>query len=172
MFARLRPHLSYANVVSTVCLFVLLGGSAYAAVTLKRGSVKGKHIAKNAITAPKVKNRSLRAADLARGVVQLGVEKVVVRRRNVDLPSGPNNNAPGETQRVQIGCAAGEKLIGGTAYSINTSGEVLSSRPTTDETGAAVPEEGATFTHWSASGRALSDNPGHMRAFAFCAQAP
>ncbi len=172
MLARLRAHLSYANVVSTLCLFVLLGGSAYAATALKRGSVKGKHIAKNAITSSKVKNRSLRAGDLATGVVQLGVEKVVVHRQNVDLPPGPNNNAPGQTQRVQVGCAAGEKLIGGTAYSINTSGEVVSSRPATDETGAAVPEEGATFTHWSASGRALSDSPGFMRVFAFCAQAP
>ena len=31
---RIRPHLSYANVMSTVAVFVALGGSSYAAVTL------------------------------------------------------------------------------------------------------------------------------------------
>ena len=30
MLARIRPHLTYANVVSTLCLFVVLGGSAVA----------------------------------------------------------------------------------------------------------------------------------------------
>jgi len=31
MFAGLRSRLTYANVVSTLCLFIVLGGSAYAA---------------------------------------------------------------------------------------------------------------------------------------------
>src|SRR2546421_305995 len=32
---RLRPRLTYANVVSTLCLFILLGGGAYAASTFQ-----------------------------------------------------------------------------------------------------------------------------------------
>jgi hypothetical protein len=48
-------------------LFVALGGSSYAAVTLRRNSVKGKHIAPNAVTSRKVKDRSLRAKDFATG---------------------------------------------------------------------------------------------------------
>ena len=34
-----RPRLSYANVVSTLCLFLLLGGGAYAATKLAKNSV-------------------------------------------------------------------------------------------------------------------------------------
>src|SRR5687767_10114976 len=32
----MRKHLTYANVVSTICLFVVLGGTSVAAVTLTR----------------------------------------------------------------------------------------------------------------------------------------
>src|SRR5918995_1686027 len=68
----MRKHLTYANVVSTICLFVVLGGTSVATVTLTRGSVKGKHIARNAVTSAKVKNRSLRARDFARASLPAG----------------------------------------------------------------------------------------------------
>jgi hypothetical protein len=51
---------------------VALGGSSYAAITLKRNSVKGTHIAKNAVTTAKVKNRSLLARDFAPGQLPKG----------------------------------------------------------------------------------------------------
>ena len=49
MLSRLRPRLSYANVVSTLCLFIVLGGSAYAVATIgsndiKNGAVLSRHI--------------------------------------------------------------------------------------------------------------------------------
>lgn len=61
---RLRPKLSYANVVSTICLFVLLGGGAYAASKLPRNSVGTKQLKKNAVKGPKVADRSLTAVDI------------------------------------------------------------------------------------------------------------
>jgi hypothetical protein len=75
MFANLRARLTYANVVSTLCLFVVLGsGTAYAAVNLAAGSVKTRHLAKNAVTSPKVKDRSLRAQDFALGQLPQGAK--------------------------------------------------------------------------------------------------
>ena len=41
---RIRRHLTYANVISTVCLFLLLGGGAYAAFHLPPNSVKSRQI--------------------------------------------------------------------------------------------------------------------------------
>jgi hypothetical protein len=38
-----RRHLSYANVISTICLFILLGGGAYAAAELPAKSVGTAH---------------------------------------------------------------------------------------------------------------------------------
>jgi hypothetical protein len=56
-------RISSAHFIALIALFVALGGTSIAAVALQRGSVKGKHIAKNAITSPKVSNGSLRARD-------------------------------------------------------------------------------------------------------------
>jgi hypothetical protein len=48
---RIRPQLTYANVMSTLAVFLLLaGGGAYAAGKLKKNSVKSKHIASEAVT--------------------------------------------------------------------------------------------------------------------------
>lgn len=60
MGKRLAAHLTFANVLAMTSLFLVLGGTSYAAVKLGKGSVKGKNVAKNAITSPKVKDGSLR----------------------------------------------------------------------------------------------------------------
>ena len=82
MLSTLRARLTYANVVSSLCLFIVLGGSAYAATKIpknsvgarqiKTGGVKGKEIATNAVTTRKVKNRSLLARDFKAGQLPSG----------------------------------------------------------------------------------------------------
>jgi hypothetical protein len=86
---RIRSHLSFANVISMIALFVALGGASYAAVNLpknsvgpkqiKKRAVRGKHINKNAVSRSKIQgnavnggkvaNGSLSGADLADGSV-------------------------------------------------------------------------------------------------------
>jgi hypothetical protein len=62
---RIRSQLTYANVVSTLCLFLLLGGgAAYAASQLGKNSVGTKQLKNNAVTGAKVKNGSLTGGDL------------------------------------------------------------------------------------------------------------
>ena len=73
---RLRSHLTYANVVSTLALFITVaGGSAYAASHL----ITGKQIAPGTITAKNIKHHSLLSLDFANG----------------QLPSGPQGPAGG-----------------------------------------------------------------------------
>jgi hypothetical protein len=74
MLASVRDRLTYANVVSTICLFAVLGGSAYAAITLppksvgtkqlKNKAVKRKKIAPNAVNGAKVANDKLTGLDV------------------------------------------------------------------------------------------------------------
>jgi hypothetical protein len=64
MLRALKQHLSYANVVASLALFVALGGASYAAISLPRNSVGAKQIKKNAVNGRKVKNRSLTGADI------------------------------------------------------------------------------------------------------------
>ena len=59
MSPNLRPKLSYANIVSTLCLFLLLGGGAYAAIKLPKNSVGTKQLKKSAVTAAKIKNGAI-----------------------------------------------------------------------------------------------------------------
>ena len=63
----MRKHVSYANVVATLALFVALGGAGYAAVQLPKNSVGSKQIKKNAVIGKKVRNHSLTGADLNLG---------------------------------------------------------------------------------------------------------
>jgi len=89
LFSKLRPKLTYANVVSTLCLFILLGGTSYAAIRLGKNSVKAANIANNAVSSPKVKNGSLLAADFKSGQLPAG-------QRGPDGPRGPQG-ATGDT---------------------------------------------------------------------------
>jgi hypothetical protein len=65
--ARIRCHLTYANVIATLALFVALGGSAYAASKLPKNSVTAKQIKNSSVTSPKVKDGSLLSKDFKAG---------------------------------------------------------------------------------------------------------
>lgn len=55
----MRPHLSYANVMATVAVFIALGGSSYAALR-----ITGKNVKNGTLTGADVKNRSLTGTDI------------------------------------------------------------------------------------------------------------
>jgi hypothetical protein len=61
---RFRPRLTYANVVSTLCLFIVLGGGAYAATQLPSNSVGTPQLKADAVTSPKIKNGTIVGADV------------------------------------------------------------------------------------------------------------
>ncbi len=77
MFDRVRRHLSYANVMSTIAVFAALGGGAYAAATIgakdiKRNAVRAKHIKKNQISSRHLKRSAVTNAKIAAGAVATG----------------------------------------------------------------------------------------------------
>ena len=55
----------YANITSSLALFVALGGTGYAALKLPKDSVHAKQIATGAVRSAEVKNHSLRPVDFA-----------------------------------------------------------------------------------------------------------
>ena len=59
MGARLRARLTYANAMSTIALFVALGGVSYAATQLPPGSVGTKQLRDKAVTGRKVATSTL-----------------------------------------------------------------------------------------------------------------
>jgi hypothetical protein len=74
---RIRSYLTYANVVSTLCLFIVLGGGAYAAATItgrdvKDGSLTGADIKDNSLGSVDIKNGDLLAKDFKPGQLPAG----------------------------------------------------------------------------------------------------
>jgi hypothetical protein len=62
---RLRSSLTYSNVVSTLCLFLLLGGgAAYAATHLGKNSVGTKQLKNNSVTTAKIKDQAVRGSKI------------------------------------------------------------------------------------------------------------
>jgi hypothetical protein len=67
---KLRSKLTYANVISTLCLFLILaGGAAYGASQLARNSVGTKQLKKRAVTTAKIKNEAVTAAKVRKGTL-------------------------------------------------------------------------------------------------------
>ena len=74
---RLRERLTYANVMSTLAIFVALGGSSYAALTISGTSIENRSIPatklkRNSITAKEVRESRLSRVPRARTADRLG----------------------------------------------------------------------------------------------------
>ena len=67
MLKYLRPRLTYANVLSSLALFVALGGGAYAASQLPAKSVGTSQLKNGAVTTKKVKDHTVLRKDVKAG---------------------------------------------------------------------------------------------------------
>jgi hypothetical protein len=72
MSQRIRGRVTFANVMSVCAVFIALGGTSYAALTLPKNSVGSKQIKKGAVRSSDVKNRALRAVDFKQGQLPAG----------------------------------------------------------------------------------------------------
>jgi hypothetical protein len=134
VFSTLRPHLTYANVMASIAVFIALGGTSVAAASLSKNSVgssqirnsslTGKDVKNSSLTTSDVKNRSLLAKDFRTGQLPMGA-------RGATGPQGPAGpqGASGATNVVvrttsqsiagfatgRVNCQAGERATGGGA---------------------------------------------------------
>jgi hypothetical protein len=92
VLTRLRSKLTYANVMSTIAIFLVLSGVTFAIAKLPKrsvgtqqlkngavrskkihkGAVRSKRIHKNAVTAPKIKAGAVGRSEIAKGAVGTG----------------------------------------------------------------------------------------------------
>lgn len=70
MLSRFRARLTYANVLSTLCLFMLLGGGAYAASTLPSNSVGTEQIQRDGVTKPDIAVDAVGPKEIREGAVK------------------------------------------------------------------------------------------------------
>ena len=69
MLGKLLTHLTYANVVSTLCLLLLLGGGVAWAASLPRNSVGDDQIKAKAVGASEIRSNAVGAAEIKRNAV-------------------------------------------------------------------------------------------------------
>lgn len=118
MLTRLKPHLSYANVMATIAVFVALGGTSYAATKLARNSVGSTQIRSKAVGASELRSRSVTSSKIRPGAVTARSLSSSARGtlRGAQGPAGPVGpggpaGPPGVTYRAAV-TSAGETVSG------------------------------------------------------------
>jgi hypothetical protein len=158
----LRGKLTYANVMATLAVFMVLGGGAYAAVRLPKNSVGTRQLKNGAITLAKLKASTKRALKGAMG------------------PQGPTGatgapgtpGAPGATKvivrsgfegagQAVASCQAGEVATGGGGVATEAESWVWDSTP--------VQANGEVPRAWEAQAEDTGGNPAGVVAYVICA---
>ena len=141
----MKPRLSFANVTSMLALFVALGGTSYAAVTLSANSVNKTHLRTNSVGKSEIRTRAVGQAEVASNTIGASeLRTSAVGSNDVkDETLGANDLAPaartaladinGVTFRASV-TAAGARAAGNVASVAHTA----SSGVYTVETGRDV----------------------------------
>lgn len=107
-----RDKLTYANVMSTISVFLLLGGaSAFAATQLAKNSVGTKQLKKNAVTTAKLKNGSVNGAKVKDGSLS-GVDLAAASITATQLADGSVNSAKVLDKSLTGGDVGSDTLTG------------------------------------------------------------
>jgi hypothetical protein len=122
---QIRKRLTYANVMSSVAVFLVLGGAAFAAIKLPKNSVGTKQLKKNAVTTAKIKNGAVTGAKIK--LSSLGT-----------VPSATNaSHATTADKATTADNATNATLLGGTPAS-GFQSKILTAVVTNNGTTAAV----------------------------------
>ena len=66
---QIRKRLTYANVMSSIAVFLVIGGATAFAAGLAKNSVGTKQLKKNAVTTAKIKKQAVAAGKIKNGAV-------------------------------------------------------------------------------------------------------
>jgi hypothetical protein len=124
---QVRKRLTYANVVSSLALFIALSGATAFAVQqlpeksvgerqLRPGAVTASKLRKNAVTAPKIKAEAVKSGKLANGAVQVN--------------------------KIGTGAVSGEKLADGAVIGDKIANDTVSGDKIVESTLSEVPSAG------------------------------
>ena len=110
MLRRMRDRMTYANVVATLALFVALGGSSYAALTLPKRSVGTQQLRTGAVASRAVADRSLELRDISRAT-----RASLSGKQGVTGPQGPAGPAGASAVRYFAAVTASGAFTRGNA---------------------------------------------------------
>lgn len=112
MLAKLRSHFTYANVVSSVCLFIVLGGTSYAVAT---GSIDSREIKNNTVRSKDIRNNDVRGGDVRNGTIRgidVGNESLtgsdIAESTLGVIPKASHANSSDSASRAELSQSAAE----------------------------------------------------------------
>jgi hypothetical protein len=152
MRKRLRGKLTYANVVSSLCLFLLLGGgAAFAANRLGKNSVGPKQLKKNSVTTVKIKNGAVTEAKIANGTVttaKIGAGAVTAEK----IPNGSLTGVQVDASTLGTVPSAHTAKIAGSADTASSANIAKSLAPSEPWHVVDTPGEPEFLGPWFSSG--------------------
>jgi len=176
---QLRKRITYANVTSTLALFVALGmGSAYAAQQLAPKSVGAKQLRPGAVTADKLRKNAVTAPKIEELAVKQGkIASAAVTAAKIADGSITSEKIPGNAvtpDKIPNDSLTGVKVNEATlgqvpsANSANVAGFAGSSNP---EAFAQINEEGTVFPAFS-KGIGVADVKQGLEPGIYCVNVP
>jgi hypothetical protein len=107
---RLRSHLSYANIIASLALFIALGGTSYAVVSLPRNSVGHAQLRNNSVGTKELRQAAVRSSDIHNRSIRLDDLSTTTRSslRGTAGPAGPAG-------KDAVSFRAAINLVGGVA---------------------------------------------------------
>jgi len=122
----LKRHLSVANVLSCMALFVALGGVAYAAVKIPPNAVKTRNIANQAVTNAKIKREAVTSGKIKNGGVNaldLGAGQVTSEKLGTGAVTGKKIAKKAVSPRTLAANAVGTDAIANEAVTVGKLGK-------------------------------------------------
>jgi len=120
-----RKRLTYANVMSSIAVFlVLAGGTAFAANQLGKNTVGSKQLKKNAVTSAKIKNGAVTSSKIAKGAVGASA----INTSGLTVPNATHaGTADTATNATNATNAGNANTVGGSTikkffYAVNSNG--------------------------------------------------
>jgi hypothetical protein len=191
----MRPKLTFANVISSLALFLALGGTAFAAAHLAKNSVGSKQLKPNSVTNAKVKNGSLLAQDFKAGQLPKGERGPTGDRGPQGTPGATSvvvrygeEGKPKQHEEAESNarCLAGEAVTGGGFDFIEPFEPefpaiehfyILASRPSLEQGSETegnitypAPADGAAATGWLVAMSNETEDTVYFRAYVMCAR--
>jgi hypothetical protein len=156
---KLKSHLSYANVMATIAVFLALGGVATAALKLPKKSVGTKQLKAKAVTTPKLGDKAVTEGKLGDGSVTAAKLASGAAYKDVYYREIVHSNTSASFSD-DIQCGPGEQAVGGGVLNTavgtrnppanDVDSDLLVSGPI-DANGDAVAN-GQTATGWHVAG--------------------
>ena len=165
MLHKFRTHMTYSNVMATLAVFAVLGGTAYAAKkisgsTIKANSISGVRMKDDTLTGAKIQESTLTEVPEAQKADTADTATTVLNQVNTPIAVrqvimfSANTTAINQSRDATANCDNDEKAIAGGAAWVNANNTGVIHRNIISTSRPTPPTAGTNnATGWTGAGR-------------------